>query len=121
MNGVENDATSATTSRGERERLRTGWELPELIRPLPRRRRVCAAKPPRLLPHHPALLEYIYLSRFATASQVQRRFSTWLRSARTTQWQLANLVKLGLLATAPVRSTSPNFPYVYFTTGMGVT
>lgn len=119
-NGVDNDATTGATDRGERERLRTGWELPELIRPLPRRRRVCAAKPPRLLPHQPALVEYIYLSRFATASQVQRRFSTLLRSARTTQWQLANLVKLGLLATAPVRSTSPNFPYVYFATGKGV-
>lgn len=119
-NGENNDSTTVATNRGERERLRTGWELPELIRPLPRRRRVCTAKPPRLLPHQPALVEYVYLSRFATASQVQRRYPAWLRSARTTQWQLANLVKLGLLATAPVRSTSPNFPYVYFATGKGV-
>ena len=60
------------------------------------------------------------MSRFATASQVQRRFPNWLRTSRTTQWQLANLVQLGFLATTPVRSTSPNFPFVYFATGRGV-
>ncbi|MDB5341996.1 MAG: Replication-relaxation [Schlesneria sp.] len=117
-NGTGNDST-APTSRGEKTRLRTGWELPELIRPLPVRERRCA-RTPRLQHHQPAIVEYVYLSRFATASQVQRRFPNWLRTARTTQWQLANLVQLGFLATTPVRSTSPNFPFVYFATGRGV-
>lgn len=120
-NGVENGSTAIATSRGEEARLRTGWDLPDLIRPLPRRKRKCEIGKPRLLPHQPALVEYVYLSRFVTASMVQRRFPDWLRSARTTQWQLANLVQWGFLATAPVRSTSPNFPFVYFTTGKGVT
>lgn len=120
-NGTANGSTALATNRGEDVRLRTGWDLPDLIRPLPRRKRQCQAGKPRLLPHQPALVEYVYLSRFATASQVQRRFPDWLRSARTTQWQLANLVQWGFLATAPVRSTSPNFPFVYFTTGKGVT
>ena len=120
-NGAANGSTALVTDREEDGRLRTGWELPDLIRPLPRRKRRCAIGKPRLLPHQPALLEYVFLSRFATASQVQRRFPDWLRSARTTQWQLANLVQWGFLATAPVRSTSPNFPFVYFATGKGVT
>lgn len=120
-NGVENGSTAIATSRGEEARLRTGWDLPDLIRPLPQRKRKCEVGKPRLLPHQPALVEYIFLSRFVTASMVQRRFPDWLRSARTTQWQLANLVQWGFIATAPVRSTSPNFPFVYFTTGKGVT
>lgn len=119
-NGSTNDATTLTTSREEKTRLRTGWELPELLRPLPVRHQRCFHKP-RLQPHQPAIVEYVYQSRFATASQVQRRYPNWLRTARTTQWQLANLTELGYLATVPVRSTAPNFPFVYFATGKGVT
>lgn len=119
LNGTENGSTAMATSRGEKTRLRTGWELPELIRPLPVRERRCARKP-RLQRHQPAIVEYVYQSRFTTASQIQRRFPEWLRTSRTTQWQLANLVQLGFLAIAPVRSTSPNFPFVYFATGRGV-
>ena len=118
LNGSDNGST-APTGRGEKTRLRTGWELPELIRPLPVRQRHCV-RTPRLQHHQPAIVEYVYQSRFATASQVQRRFPDWLRTGRTTQWQLANLVQLGFLATTPVRSTSPNFPFVYFATGRGV-
>lgn len=122
VNNGANGSTAGETNRegGAEPRLRTGWELPELLRPLPRRRQRPTARTPKLQPHQPALLEFIYQSRFATASQVQRRYPQWLRSQRTTQWQLANLVKLGYLATVPVRSTSPNFPFVYFTTGKGV-
>lgn len=119
-NGDAEDPLNLPKKRGEGTRLRTGWELPELIRPLPQRKRQCHTHTPQILPHHPALLEYVYLSRFVTASQIQRRFPEWLRTARTTQWQLANLVDRGLLATAHVRSTSPNFPFVYFATGKGV-
>lgn len=67
-----------------------------------------------------AVVEYVYQSRFATASQIERRFPEWLRSTRTTQGQLAEWVARDLLALAPVRSTSPNFPYVYYATGRGV-
>lgn len=119
-NGDAEDPSNLPEKRREGTRLRTGWELPELIRPLPERKRRCHTRTPHILPHHPALVEYVYFSRFVTASQIQRRFPEWLRTARTTQWQLANLVELGLLATAHVRSTSPNFPFVYFTTGKGI-
>ncbi len=120
LNGVSNGSTARVTNREGESRLRTGWELADLIRPLPLRR-LRYARTPRLQRHQPAIVEYVYRSRFATASQVQRRYPNWLRSARTTQWQLANLAQLGFLATAPVRSTSPNFPFVYFATGKGVT
>ena len=93
--------------------------MPELIRPLPIRRRTYR-KRPRLLAHYPAVVEFIYSSRFATGFHVRRRFSQYMASERTAQYQLASLVQLGYLDTAPVRSTSPNFPYVYFATGRGV-
>jgi len=119
FNSNANSTTALGTGREEKNRLRTAWELPELIRPLPVRERRCL-RTARLQRHQPAIVEYIYQSRFATASQIQRRFPDWLKTARTTQWQLANLVQLGFLATTPVRSTSPNFPFVYFATGRGV-
>jgi hypothetical protein len=77
-------------------------------------------KRPRLLPHYPAVIEFVYASRFATGSQIQRRFPQYLTTQRTTQYQLAALVQLGYLQTAPVRSTSPNFPFVYATTKRGM-
>jgi hypothetical protein len=66
------------------------------------------------------VVEYVYRSRYATGSQIRRRFTEYLPSERTAQYQLANLVQLGHLATSPVRSTSPNFPFVYHATGRGV-
>ncbi|MBW3599059.1 MAG: replication-relaxation family protein, partial [Planctomycetes bacterium] len=44
----------------------------------------------------------------------------YMRSERTCQYQLAALVQLGYIGVMPVRSTSPNFPNVYFATGKGV-
>jgi hypothetical protein len=110
--------TARRTVRGKSRGL-SGWELPELVRPLPVRKQTFAARPRRLV-HYPAVVEYVWQSRFATADQVQRRFSMAIGSLRTAQYQLAALVRLGYLRTAPVRSTSPNFPYVYFATQRGM-
>jgi hypothetical protein len=116
-NGSPNGLTARATARvGER---RTAWQLPELIRPLPVRRHQIT-KRPRLLPHYAAMVEFVYQSRFATGGQIQQRFGDYLLSQRTAQYQLANLVQLGYLKTAPVRSTSPNFPYVYYASRGGV-
>jgi hypothetical protein len=73
-----------------------------------------------MLPHYPAVVQFVYTSRFATASHIQRRFPQYLTTRRTAQYQLAAIVQLGYLQTAPVRSTSPNFPFVYAATGRGV-
>ncbi len=89
-----------------------------MIRPLPVRREPVTRRP-KMLPHYAALVEYVFNNRFAIGSQIQRRFPTWLRSTRTAQYQLAGLCRLGYLATAPVRSTGPHFPYVYCATNRG--
>jgi hypothetical protein len=73
-----------------------------------------------VLPHYPAIVEFVHTNRFVIASQIQRRFSAWLSSPRTAQYQLASLCRLGYLAVAPVRSTGPHFPYVYYATDRGV-
>jgi len=67
-----------------------------------------------------AVIAYVFSVRFATAAQVRRRFPLVLPSLRTTQRRLARLVQLGHLAVAPVRSTSPNFPLVYYVTSLGI-
>lgn len=117
-NGSLNGLTALRTTR-QRRQPRTAWDLPELIRPLPVRRSPCP-KRPRVLVHYPAVVEYVFGSRLATASQIRRRFPDYLGPERTAQYQLANLVHLGYLATASVRSTSPNFPFVFLATGRGV-
>lgn len=114
-------ATAQGTAKGEERgrRPRTAWELRELIRPLPVRRTRAAKRPQ---PHYfdAALVEWVYESRFAIVSQLQRRFPERLPSVRTAQRHAQRLVQLGLLAPAPVRSTGPNFPLVLYTTGRGI-
>ena len=117
-NSSANSTNRPTANRGK-SRAVTAWELPDLIRPLPVRKHSCQRQP-RLRDHYPAIVEFVYANRFATAAQIQRRFVDYLPSYRTTQYQLAGLVRLGYLQTAPVRSTSPNFPYVYSATKRGV-
>lgn len=117
---LDNRSTVPTTAREGKSRPRTAWELSQLIRPLPIRNCRTARRSAGLQPHSPALIEYVYRSRYVIASQVQRRFPDRIGSHRTALWQLAGLVSLGYLATAPVRSTSPNFPFVYFATRKGV-
>ncbi len=118
FNGPLNGSTVQTTVR-EGERVTTAWDLPDLIRPLPIRRRP-ATKRPRMLSHYPAVVEFIYANRFATGSQIQQRFAQYIATRRSAQYQMAALVQLGYLQTAPVRSTSPNFPFVYAATSRGV-
>ena len=114
-------ATAGGTVReGKRGReARTGWELRDLIRPLPVRREAASA---RHKPHYfdPALIEWVYGSRFAITSQLQRRFPERLPSLRTAQRHVRRLVQMGLLAPAPVRSTGPHFPMVIYATGKGI-
>ena len=116
LNGDHDNGSTATPGKS---RPVSVWNLHELIRPLPVRKQPCERRP-NLLPHYAAVTEYVYNSRFAIASQVQRRFAKYMPSERTAQYQLANLVRLGYLRTASVRSTSPNFPYVYHATSRGV-
>ncbi len=118
LNGAVNDSTATTTTRKGVGLPRTAWELPQLIRPLPVRHRP-RRKQPRHLPHYPSVVRFIYDNRFAIASQVQRRFPERFASLRTVQYQLGCLVELGYLRTAPVRSTSPNFPFVYYVAAKG--
>jgi hypothetical protein len=109
----------APTAQRKRRGFGSAWDLPALIRPLPLRQRQ-RPKRPRLLPHFPAIVEFVYDHRWATGEQVQWRFPELLNSPKTKDNHLANLVQLGFLAVAPVRSTSPNFPYVYSATTKGV-
>lgn len=118
-NSALNGSTTTQTARDRGAGIRSAWDLPDLIRPLPVRRRPYL-KRPKLLPHYPAVVEYVYTNRYATADQARRRFPEYLTSQRTAQYQLANLVSLGYVATASVRSTSPNFPFVYYATSRGV-
>jgi hypothetical protein len=70
--------------------------------------------------HVPAVLEFLYENRYATADQVQRRFARYLPTHRTARRHLAEMQALGYVTLAPCRSTSPNFPNVYVCTSKGV-
>jgi hypothetical protein len=65
-------------------------------------------------------LGFAYRNRFVVSSQVQRRFSQYLRSSRTTRRHLEEMESLGYLGVVPTRNTSPLFPKVYYVTGKGV-
>jgi hypothetical protein len=65
-------------------------------------------------------LGFVYRNRFAVASQIQRRFSTVLRSDRTARRHLEELEALRFLGVAPARGVGPLFPKVYYVTGHGV-
>lgn len=97
----------------------TPWELPLLLTPLHQLRRT-KQKRARHRPHYAAILSFIYRNRFVVSSQVQRRFSTYLRSSRTTRRHLEEMQQLRLLDIVPTRNTSPLFPKVYYVTGSGV-
>lgn len=121
QNGAEQTAELATA--GER-RGRSAWELRELIRPLAIRRIAHRQRRrgngERGCVFDAALVEWIYDSRLAIVSQLQRRFPEWLPSLRTAQRHAARLVQAGYLAPTTVRSTGPHFPMVLHATGRGV-
>ena len=70
-------------------------------------------------PHYKQILSFVHRNRFAVANQIQRRFATVLRSARTARRHLEELETLGDLATAPARGVSPLFPKILYVTGRG--
>lgn len=97
----------------------TAWDLAESLRPLPAVKRPPRKYQPKELRHYPAIVEYVYKSRFADRSLIQRRFSKWLKNERTARNQLACLVDLGYLGIATARVSSPKH-FIYFATGQGV-
>lgn len=97
----------------------TPWELPLLLTPLHMLRRT-KQKRAKHRPHHAAILSFVYRNRFVVSSQVQRRFSQFLRSDRTTRRHLEEMQQLRLIDIVPTRNTSPLFPKVYYVTGRGV-
>src|SRR5262245_15506956 len=97
----------------------TPWELPLLLTPLHMLRRT-KSKGARHRPHYAAILSFIYRNRFVVSSQVQRRFSQYLRSDRTTRRHLEEMQQLRLLDIVPTRNLSPVFPKVFYCSGRGV-
>lgn len=115
---IENGETVIPTAR-KRKEPSTAWELPRLIRPQPLRLRHSELKT-AIQPFYVQLAAYIFSSRYATASQVLRRFPEVLSTERTAQRHLQNMANHGLIAVASTRGTSPNFPFAYFVTRKGV-
>lgn len=74
---------------------------------------------PKERPHYLQIAAYVYRSRFAVATQVQRRFCHVLKSDRTTRRHLAEMEALGWLGVTPTRGTSPLWPKTYFCTARG--
>src|ERR1051326_3475117 len=99
----------------------TPWELPSLLTPVHvYRRSAKCGRSQKERPHFAAILGFVYRNRFAVASQIRRRFSSALRSDRTTRRHLEELESLAFLRTAPARGVGPLFPKVYYVTGRGV-
>ena len=68
---------------------------------------------------YPAILSFVYRNRYAIASQIQRRFTTILKSDRTARRHLAEMEALGYLDVITTRSVSPLWPKVYCVTKRG--
>ena len=109
----------ATPKSKQPRRPLTPWELPSLLAPVHSHRKQ-RKKPKTERSHFPAVLGFVYRNHFAVASQIQRRFSSVLRSDRTTRRHLEELEALRYLAVAPGRGVGPLFPKVYYVTGCGV-
>src|SRR5262249_24867000 len=86
--------SSESESKGRRPL--TPWELPSLLTPVHVYRRA-AKRRKKERRHYAAILGFVYRNRFAVASQIQRRFSSILRSDRTTRRHLEELEALGYL------------------------
>lgn len=107
------------SSSRDQKQPTTAWDLAEQLRPLPIVRRTPSEQKPKDARFYPAIVEYVYKSRFVDRSQIQRRFPKWFASERSTQRHLAALVDLGYLGIANVRLFSPKH-VVYFASGRGV-
>lgn len=111
------DTREAQTSK--QQRPFSVWELPKLLQSVHSHRKGNIDSP-KERPHFSGILAFVYRNRFAIASQVQRRFSKYLRSDRTTRRHLAEMESLGYLDVAPTNNTSPLWPKVYFVTKRGL-
>jgi hypothetical protein len=109
---------SPAKSKSTRKPL-TPWELPQMLTPMHLYHKGKKKRPVER-PHCPRILAFVYRSRFAVASQIQRRFADVLKSDRTTRRHLEEMESLGYLGVAPARGTSPLFPKIYYVTGRGV-
>ncbi|MCH7727816.1 MAG: replication-relaxation family protein [Planctomycetes bacterium] len=105
--------------KSQRQRTLTPWELPQLLIPMHHHKQPTLADSGKERPHFCGILGYVYRNRYVVASQIQRRFSHWLKSDRTTRRHLAEMQALGYLGVAPTRSTSPLWPKVYYITQGG--
>ncbi len=102
-----------------RQRPLSIWELPSSLLTQPHNFRKRTAKRGRERRHQAAIVAFIYRSRFATASQVQRRFTDFLKSDRTTRRHLAEMHEsLGYLDLVP--TPSPLWPKVYSVSRRGM-
>lgn len=105
--------------RQQRCRPLSVWELPASLLTSVHRFRKRKSKRARERSHYPAILAFVYRSRFVTASQVQRRFGRVLRSDRTARRHLAEMQEsLGYLDLIP--TPSPLWPKVYAVSGRGL-
>lgn len=64
-------------------------------------------------------LSFVYRSRYAVASQIQRRFTSVLKSDRTARRHLAEMEAVGWLGVVPTRGVSPLWPKVFYVTPKG--
>jgi hypothetical protein len=95
------------------------WDLPRSLLEQPHRFRKRAPRQGRERKHQAAILAFIYRNRFATASQVQRRFTNILKSDRTARRHLAEMQEsLGYLDLVP--TPSPLWPKVYSVSWRGM-
>ncbi|MEX1231401.1 MAG: replication-relaxation family protein [Planctomycetaceae bacterium] len=110
--------SSFQDSTSRRQQLSV-WELPKLLRSVHQHRK-SKPKKCRERPHFRAILAFVHRNRFAVASQIQRRFSKFLKSDRTARRHLAEMESLGYVSVVDANNTSPLWPKVYFVTGRGV-
>lgn len=95
------------------------WDLPASLMKPPHRFRKRAPQRGRERRHQAAILAFIYRNRFATTSQVQRRFADKMKSDRTARRHLAEMQEcLGYLDLVP--TPSPLWPKVYSVSGRGM-
>jgi len=106
------------TSTSSRQPVSSTWDFPKLTTSVHEYRK---AKSPsaKIRRHYAAILAFTYRNRFVIADQVQRRFSMFLKSDRTTRRHLAEMESLGFLEVQPVNSISPLLPKIFFITTKG--
>lgn len=106
-------------AKQSRSRPLSVWELPEQLLASVHRFRRRVRRKGRERRHYTAILAFVYRNRFVTASQVQRRFSQFLKSDRTARRHLAEMQEsLGYLNLVP--TPSPLWPKVYAISSRGL-